>query len=146
MIISRKYCYLKHKITYNRGKAVNIYIFYKISRNINISNYLTLENCLFGAVSLTKNADINKYKHSGCGIGFDKHGFYPHPSGGTGRNLTIFRIDMSSSTKIDNRKKDILIFGTGPTQGLEYTLSAEKMYSVNFTEHNKKILNFELEL
>ena len=56
----------QHKITYNRGKAVNIYIFYKISRNINISNYLTLENCLFGAVSLTKNADINKYKHSGC--------------------------------------------------------------------------------
>ena len=136
----------QHKITYNRGKAVNIYIFYKISRNINISNYLTLENCLFGAVSLTKNADINKYKHSGCGIGFDRHGFYPHPSGGTGRNLTIFRIDMSSSTKIDNRKKDILIFGKGPTQGLEYTLSAEKMYSVNFTEHNKKILNFELEL
>ena len=136
----------QHKITYNRGKAVNIYIFYKISRNINISNYLTLENCLFGAVSLTKNADINKYKYSGCGIGFDRRGFYPHPSGGTGRNLIIFRIDMSSSTKIDNRKKDILIFGKGPTQGLEYTLSAEKMYSVNFTEHNKKILNFELEL
>ena len=37
---------------------------------------------------------------------------------------------MSSSTKIDNRKKDILILGEGPTQGLEYTLSAEKMYSL----------------
>ena len=117
----------QHKITYNRGKAVNIYIFYKISRNINISNYLILENCLFGAVSLTKNADINKYKYSGFGIGFDRHGFYPHPSGGAGRNLIIFRIDMSSSTKIDNRKKGILIFGKGPTQGLEYTLSAETM-------------------
>ena len=45
---------------------------------------------------------------------------------------------MSSSTKIDNRKKDILILGKGPTQGLEHTLSAEKMYSINFTEHNKK--------
>ena len=40
---------------------------------------------------------------------------------------------MSSSTKIDNRKKDILILGRGPTQGLEHTLSAEKMYSINFT-------------
>ena len=33
---------------------------------------------------------------------------------------------MSSPTKIDNRKKDILILGKGPTQGLEHTLSAEK--------------------
>ena len=31
-----------------------------------------------------------------------------------------------------------MIFGKGPTQGLEYTLSAEKMYSINFTDHNKK--------
>ena len=44
---------------------------------------------------------------------------------------------MSSSTKIDNRKKDILILGKGPTQGLEHTLSAEKMYSINFTETRK---------
>ena len=45
---------------------------------------------------------------------------------------------MSLSTKIDNRKKDILILGKGPTQRLEHTLSAEKMYSINFTENNKK--------
>ena len=44
---------------------------------------------------------------------------------------------MSSSTKTDNRKKDILIFGKGPTQKLEHTLSAEKMHSINFTRHNK---------
>ena len=40
---------------------------------------------------------------------------------------------MSSSTKIDNRKKKILILGKGPTQELELTLTAEKMYSVNFS-------------
>ena len=45
---------------------------------------------------------------------------------------------MSSSTKTDNRKKDILILGKGPTQGLEHTPSAEKMYSINFTKNNKK--------
>ena len=44
---------------------------------------------------------------------------------------------MSSSTKTDNRKKDILIFGKGPTQKLEHTLSAEKMHLINFTRHNK---------
>ena len=40
---------------------------------------------------------------------------------------------MSSSTKIDNKKKDILILGKGPTQGLEHTLSAE-IYSINFSK------------
>ena len=45
---------------------------------------------------------------------------------------------MSSSTKIDNRKRDILILSKGPTQGVEHTLRAEKMYSINFTEQNKK--------
>ena len=45
---------------------------------------------------------------------------------------------MSSSTKIDNRRKDILILVKGSTQGLEHTLSAEKMYFINFTEHNEK--------
>ena len=45
---------------------------------------------------------------------------------------------MSSSTKIDNRKKDILILGKGPTQGLEHTLAAEKLYSINFTKENTK--------
>ena len=45
---------------------------------------------------------------------------------------------MNSSKKIDNRKKDISILGKGATQELEHTLSAEKIYSINFTEHNKK--------
>ena len=37
------------------------------------------------------------------------------------------------SAYIDNKKKDILVLGIGPTQGLEPTLTAEKMYSINFT-------------
>ena len=45
---------------------------------------------------------------------------------------------MNSSKKIDNRKKDISILGKGATQELEHTLSAEKIYSINFTEHHKK--------
>ena len=46
---------------------------------------------------------------------------------------------MISSTKINNGKKDVLVLGKGPTQGLEHTLSAEKIYSINFTENKKKI-------
>ena len=37
------------------------------------------------------------------------------------------------------KKKDILILGEGPTQGLDdTTLTAEKMYSINFTATRKK--------
>ena len=33
---------------------------------------------------------------------------------------------MSSSVHVDNKKKDILILGKGPTHGIEHTLTAEK--------------------
>ena len=45
---------------------------------------------------------------------------------------------MSSSAHVDNNEKDILILGKGPTQGLEHTLTAEKMYLINFTVTKKK--------
>ena len=45
---------------------------------------------------------------------------------------------MSSSAHIDNKKKDILVLGKGPTQRLEHILTAEKMYSINVTETKKK--------
>ena len=104
----------------------------------NINDYPTLESCLFGAVKLTKNADIDKYGYSGYGIGFETHGSFSFPGTRLGRNIIILEVDISSSTKIDNRKKYILILGKGPTQGLEHTLSAEKMYSINFTEKKTK--------
>ena len=69
-------CLKQDKITYNHWKRVNIYIVYEISKNFNIRTYSTLQNCLFGAVSLTKNADIDRYKYSGYGIGFDRHEFF----------------------------------------------------------------------
>ena len=117
---------------------MEIYIVYEISKNINISNYPTLENCLFGAVSLTKNADAVRYGYSGYGIGFERNGSFSFPVTRLDRNVIAFRVDMSSSTKIYKRKKDILILGKGPTQGLEHTLCAEKMYSINFTVTAKK--------
>ena len=47
---------------------------------------------------------------------------------------------MSSSPYFDNKKKDILVLGKGPTHGLEHTLAAEKMYSINFIEKKLKVL------
>ena len=65
----------------------------------------TLENCLLGAVKLTKHLDVNLYKYSGYGLGFDRKGFCSHPSGGNGKIVIIFGVDMSSTTKIDKEKK-----------------------------------------
>ena len=67
-------CLKQDKATCNHGTIVNICIIYEISKNYNITNYPTLENCLFGAVSLTKHVDIDQYKYSGYGIVFDRRG------------------------------------------------------------------------
>ena len=60
------------------------------------------------------------------------------PSGGFGQNVLNFGVDMSFSTHIDNKKRDISVLGIGPTQGLEHTLTAEKLYSMNLTVTKKK--------
>ena len=45
---------------------------------------------------------------------------------------------MSLSVHVDNKQKDILILRKGPTKVLsEHSLTAEKIYSINFTEHSK---------
>ena len=78
--------YLKQdKIISNHEKVVNILVVYEIIRVVNISkyssndNYPTLENALFGAVNLTKNADFNKCKYCKYGIGFDRKSSFSHP-------------------------------------------------------------------
>ena len=129
-------CSKQDKISFDHRKIVNIYMVYEIERNFDISSYSTLGNCLFGAVKLTKHFDIDLYKYSGYGIGFDRKGFFS-TGDEVGRNVIIFGVDMSSSPHIDN-KKDALILGKDPMQGLEHTLAAEKLYSINFMKHNIK--------
>ena len=52
-----------------------------------------------------------------------------------GKNLAIFGADINSSGHIANKKKDILIFGKDPTDGLDNNmLTSEKEYSRNFIE------------
>ena len=87
---------------------------------------------------MTKNADIDKYKYSGYGIGFDRKGEFSF-SNGFGRNCIIFGADMSSSSHANNKKSNILVIGKDFVQGINgTTIYAEKFYSINFTENNKK--------
>ena len=133
--------YLKQdKTTFTHEKTVNIYTAYEIDLWPFRRGHFTSGNALFDEVKLVKNPDKSKYKYSGYGIGFDNLGFFSFPTSGFGKNVINFGADISSSSvHVDNKKKDILILGEGTTQGLgDTTLTAEKKYSVNFTEHNKK--------
>ena len=121
------------KISYTHGKVVTNYVVYELGASSFHVNDPTLKNCLFGAVTFNKNADIVKYGYSGYGIGFAGRTSFSFSGGRFDQNLLIFGVDMSSSAHIDNKRKVILILGIGPTQGLEHTATAEKMYSINFT-------------
>ena len=89
------------KISYTYGKVVNIYIVYKLGASSSQVNDPTLKNCLFGAVTLTKNSDIDKYGYSGYGIGFDRRGSV---LSGYGQNALIFGVDTSFFAQINNKK------------------------------------------
>ena len=125
-----------NKVTYNHGPIVNIYIVYRLIPTTKDSS-VSLKNCLFGAVKLTKNAYIDKYKYSGYSIGFNSRGSFTHPSGGYGRNV-IFGADLSSSTHGNKKRRSILVFSKDFIQGIDNTtIYAEKTYSTNFTVDNK---------
>ena len=99
-------CLKQDKVTFNHGKIVNIYNVYKrigiANTNGNRNSNLTVEDCLLRAVTLTKNTDVDKYKYSGYGIGFDRRSSFSFPGGGDGQNVIVFGIDMNSSLHIDN--------------------------------------------
>ena len=101
-------------------KVLNLYISYTLGPQLrNLNTGFTLSNCLFGSVKLTKNGDLDKYKYSGYRIGFDSCSEFSLLVSTMGKNAIIFGADMSSSVHVDNKGKDILPLGEGPTQGLD---------------------------
>ena len=85
---------------------------------------------------MVKNANIEKKKYSGYGIGFVKGSAYLLPDGSFGRNVVIFGADLWTHLFMLIIKEKT---GKGPAEGLdEHSLTAEKMDSVNFTDHRKK--------
>ena len=83
---------------------VNIYIVYELRASSSHIDDPTLKNCLLGAVTLSKNADIDKYEYSGYGIGFNRRRSFSFPGGGYGQNVLVFGVDMSFTTHIDNKR------------------------------------------
>ena len=99
------------KVAYNHGRIINIYITYKLQKKSNNNPDMTLENCLFGAIKITKDVDVSKYSYSGYGISFDAKGSYTHLKDGNAKNIIVFCADLSGSIHADNRANNILVLG-----------------------------------
>ena len=127
---------------YIAKKVINLYISYTLGPQLrNLNTDFTLGNGLFGPVNLTKNADLDKNKYSGYGIGFDSRSELSLPDGILGKHFIIFGADMSLFVHADNKGKDILILGERPTQGLDNTtLTSEAKYPINFTQSGKRFV------
>ena len=91
-----------NNLAYSYGSRVNIYTVYELGVSSSNDSDPTLKIFLFGAVTLTKNADIEKYGYSSFGIWFDRRSSFSFHSNEFDQNVLIFRVDMSSSTHIDN--------------------------------------------
>ena len=107
----------QNQVTYNHGPIVNIYIVYETTPDTKTSN-ITPENCLFGVIKITKNADVDKYKYSRFGIGFDSRGSFSHPSGGNSTNVIVFGADLSSYVHANNKVNNVLVLGKSLIQGI----------------------------
>ena len=78
-----------------------------------LTTHFTLDNCLLGAMKLTKNADPDKYGYKDYGIGFDACSQFSFPDGSWGKDVIIFGVDNSFSVHVDNNKKDVLLLAEG---------------------------------
>ena len=141
--------YFQQDIIAIPNNVINIYCVYELdpiyfSRN----NEFTIQNALFGAIEITKNANTSKYKYKGCGICFDesesfshvrKEGNFNHTT--LARKVIIFGVDMSFSKHANNKANNIYVIGKDYITKINDTIIyAEKMFYRNFTEAGKKFI------
>ena len=121
----------------NNGNVINIYCVYKLDPIAsNRENTFTIQNALFGAMQITKNADNSKYDYKGYGICFDEGSQFGHTitEGGfahttNARHVLIFGADMSFSIHTTNRANNIYVMGTDFIQGINgTTIYAKKTF------------------
>ena len=133
----------------NNNNVINIYCVYEIQPiTSSRDNTFTMQNALFGAMQITKNADTSKYNYKGYGICFDEGGTFGHTirEGGfdhttNARNVLIFGVDMSFSVHATNRANHVYVMGTEFVQGINgTTIYAEKDFYRNFTDPGKKFV------
>ena len=126
----------------NNNNVINIYCVYKIDPIASTrDDTFSVQNVLFGAMEITKNAGTSKYNYKGYGICFDEGGTFSMGNIYNGRNVIIFGVHENSVIHSNNKTNNIYIMGDGFVQGIaDTTLYAEKTYSQNFTRSSKKFI------
>ena len=123
----------------------NIYCVYELDPiDLSRNNEFTIQNALFGAIEITKNANTSKYKDKGYGICFDESEGFSHVRKEDNfnhttlaKNVIIFGVDMSFSKHANNKANNIYIIGKDyVTKINDTTIYAEKI----FTEPGKKFI------
>ena len=132
----------QNKADMSNNIITNIYCFYKLDPiSSSRDDTFTVQNALFGAMKVIKNADTSKYKYKGYGICFDEGGSFSKGNISNGKNVLIFGVDESSLVHANNKAKYIYVMGGLFVQGInDTTLYAEKIYSQNFTQPSKKFV------
>ena len=133
----------------NNNNVINIYCVYKIDSIASTrDDTFTVQNALFGAMEITKNADTSKCNYKWYGICFDEGGKFGHTirEGNfdhttNARNVLILGADMSFSVHATNRANNIYVMGEAFVQGVNDTTKyAEKKFYRNFTDAGKKFV------
>ena len=129
----------------NNNNVINIYCLYRLDLiSSSRDTTYTVQNALFGAVQITKNADASKNAYKGYGICFDEGGTFSKGNINNGRNVIIFGVHESSLVHANNKANNIFVMSDLFVQGInDTTLYTEKLYSQNFTQPSKKfVLSF----
>ena len=141
--------YFVQNIVNISNNVINIYCVYKLDLvDFSRNNKFTIQNALFGAIEITKNANTSKYKYKGYGICFDeseefthvrKEGNFNHTT--SARNVIIFGADMGFSKHANNKANNIYVMGKDYIQKInDTTIYAEKMFYRNFTDPGHKFI------
>ena len=96
----------QNTLGYTHGKIVNLYFVYEL-KNGRIDNpVFTVQNGLFGAVKITKNANTSNYKYEGYGICFDSESSFSFSN-----KIIIFGVNTINSNHSINKTQNIYVLG-----------------------------------
>ena len=144
--------YLHQDIIAIRDNAINIYCVDELDPiDFSRNNEFAIQNVLFGAIEITKNANTSKYKYKNYGICFDesdefthvrKEGNFNHTT--SARNVIIFGADIleqSFSKHSNNKTNNIYVMGKDYIQKInDTTIYTEKMFDRNFADPGHKFI------
>ena len=97
-------CYFIQSKALKLNNTVNIYIVYRLNPVSSTRNTdYTIQNALFGAMKITKNADYSKNNYTGYGLCFDEGGGFNKGNINNGKNVVIFGVHESSLVDANNK-------------------------------------------